>query len=89
MKSSENNLIIIMFFFFQNKSLDQYIHCKWDKDTDDMIWWPPTLDVCNRKYQTLNLIIIGPFYLLQSTVFKQIFKDGLQLQMYPSCKASI
>ena len=32
------------------KPVDQYIHCKWDKDTDNMVWWPPTLDVCNRKY---------------------------------------
>ena len=33
--------------------IDQYIHCKWDKDTDNMVWWPPTLDVCNRKYKMI------------------------------------
>ena len=37
--------------------LDQYVHCKWDKDTDNMVWWPPILDVCNREYKdTQNLV---------------------------------
>ena len=29
--------------------IDQYVHCKWDKDTDQMVWWPPYLQECNRK----------------------------------------
>lgn len=29
--------------------LDQYINCIWDKDTDELIWWPQTILECNRK----------------------------------------
>ena len=40
-----------------NSITDQYVHCKWDKDTDNMVWWPPTIDICNSKIMKINLSI--------------------------------
>ena len=28
---------------------EQYSTCIWDKDTDQMVWWPPEIVNCNRK----------------------------------------
>ena len=30
--------------------IDQYSQCIWDKDTDEMIWYPDEIDECTRKY---------------------------------------
>ena len=29
---------------------EQYVNCIWDKDTDKMVWWPPYIEECSRKY---------------------------------------
>ena len=53
---STSSLVQNIFFFkkwwkaiFLFSCIDQYVHCKWDKDTDQMVWWPPYLQECNRK----------------------------------------
>ena len=40
----------------KNDCLVQYVYCKWDKDTDEMVWWPPYIDECNSKYQKYKLL---------------------------------
>lgn len=35
-------------FIFQ----EQYVQCIWDKDTDEMVWWPPYIEQCSSKYNT-------------------------------------
>ena len=54
--SSTSSLVQNIFFLkkgwkaiFLFSCIDQYVHCKWDKDTDQMVWWPPYLQECNRK----------------------------------------
>ncbi len=27
----------------------QFVQCIWDEETDQMIWWPPSVLPCNRK----------------------------------------
>ena len=29
---------------------EQYVQCIWDKDTDEMVWWPPAIEDCTSKY---------------------------------------
>lgn len=29
--------------------VEQYVQCIWDKDTDEMIWYPDEIDECSRK----------------------------------------
>ena len=33
------DLFFLWWYLIKCQSLDQYIHCKWDKDTSYMIWW--------------------------------------------------
>ncbi len=28
----------------------QYSQCIWDKDTDEMVWYPNEIDFCNSKF---------------------------------------
>ena len=36
--------------------LEQYSECIYDKDTDEMVWYPGLVDQCNRKYYSLLII---------------------------------
>lgn len=29
---------------------EQYVECVWDKDTDEMTWYPNEITDCSRKY---------------------------------------
>ncbi len=35
----------------------QYSQCIWDEETDKMIWWPPNILECNRKYRNNCLVL--------------------------------
>jgi hypothetical protein len=37
---------------FKNKNTFavQFSQCIWDKDSDEMVWYPNEIDVCNSKY---------------------------------------
>ena len=37
-------------FYKKNQFPEQYSQCIWDKDTDEMIWYPDEIDECTRKY---------------------------------------
>ena len=41
-----------MYAFIGFSFSDQYSTCVWDKDTDEMIWWPQDIDECKGKYFT-------------------------------------
>ena len=37
---------------------EQYTHCIWDKDTDEMIWYPNEIYECTRKYKYIIKLLI-------------------------------
>ena len=40
--------------------LEQYSECIYEKDTDEMVWYPGLVDQCNRKYYlTLTIPFTG------------------------------
>ena len=45
--------------------LEQYVQCIWDKDTDDMTWYPGEIDECGRKYRD-NIVISNTDYFLHN-----------------------
>ena len=40
----------LMYPFIGFSFLDQYSTCIWDKDTDEMIWWPQDVKECKGKF---------------------------------------
>ena len=36
--------------------LEQYSECIYEKDTDEMVWYPGLVDQCNRKYYLILII---------------------------------
>jgi hypothetical protein len=50
--------ITLKLFLNKNKFAVQYSQCIWDKDTDEMVWYPNEIDVCNSKYNFQFLKII-------------------------------
>ena len=48
-------------YFLPNiKCAEQYSQCIWDKDTDEMIWYPDEIDECTRKYNDTIVLIDKP-----------------------------
>ncbi len=46
----------------------QYSQCIWDKDTDEMVWYPEEIDVCNSKLsRTIKVVQKTFFYWFIST----------------------
>ena len=43
------------FLFYKYQFPEQYSQCIWDKDTDEMIWYPDEIDECTRKYNIKKL----------------------------------
>ena len=41
---------------------EQYTHCIWDKDTDEMIWYPNEIYECTRKYKYIIKLLIFWWY---------------------------
>ena len=46
---------------------EQHVSCIWDKDTDEMIWWPSDIKECNGEYEIVfetipELLITGLVY---------------------------
>ena len=33
----------------------QYTECIWEKDTDDMVWWPPEIKPCDGESPSESL----------------------------------
>ena len=33
----------------------QYTECIWEKDTDDMVWWPPEIKPCDGEFTSESL----------------------------------
>ena len=70
LKRKKKNFFVCQNLSLKYQFLDQYVHCKWDKDTDNMVWWPPILDVCNREYKNTQSFITN--LLLPNTPFFNI-----------------
>ena len=34
---------------------EQYVQCMYDKDTDEMVWYPDEIEECGRKLNITNL----------------------------------
>ena len=34
----------------------QYTECVWEKDTDQMVWWPPEIKPCDGQFKYLQYI---------------------------------
>ena len=61
----ENHILISLhtkpLTFILQKNPEQYSQCIWDKDTDEMIWYPDEIDECTRKYNIINLNMTAAF----------------------------